>query len=461
MSDALHFDTDLIRRYDTNGPRYTSYPTAPQFRSDFGEADYQTQIERSNAAGGPLSLYLHLPFCPSPCFYCACTRLITRQPAVVQTYVEHLLREIALQGPRFDNSRTVEQLAWGGGTPTYLSNTQMRAVMMALKRHFRLSDNPDREFTVEIDPRTVDAESIKLLAELGFNRASLGVQDFDANVQQAVNRIQPQTMVAEVLEQLRAADFCSVNFDLIYGLPRQTPAGFAVTLDAVCTMRPGRVALYSYAHLPERFKGQHQIRAADLPSAAVKLTLLEQAATRLGQAGYVYIGMDHFALPSDELVFAQAQGNLQRNFQGYSTHRNCDLVGMGMSAISSLAGSYSQHEKALDAYYSAIDHKRLPVARGVRLDADDLLRRDVIQTLMCNPRLDVKAIESAHEIDFPSYFATELKALEPLAADGLVHLEDTGIEITARGRLLLRVIAMTFDAYLQPQNGAMPYSKVI
>lgn len=461
MSGSCFFDADLIRRYDHSGPRYTSYPTAPQFRDDFRARDYRVQAARSNADGGSLSLYLHLPFCPSPCFYCACTRLITRRPAVIEAYVERLLREIALQGELFAHGQAVEQLAWGGGTPTYLTGTQIRAIMAALDKHFELSHDPEREFTVEIDPRTVDSESIALLAELGFNRASLGVQDFDADVQQAVNRIQSRALVAEVLDAIRANDFRSVNFDLIYGLPRQTAGGFGATLDTVCAMRPDRIALYSYAHLPGSFKAQRRIREAELPSAEVKLGLLEQAVATLGAVGYVYIGMDHFALPEDELVAAQRAGRLQRNFQGYSTHRGCDLVGLGMSAISSLAGSYSQHDKALDAYYAAIDRGELPVARGIRLDGDDLLRRDVIQALMCNPRLDFAPIERTHGIVFADYFGAELAALEPLAADGLVHVDGAGIAVTPRGRLLLRVIAMVFDAYLQQPAGTVRYSRVI
>jgi oxygen-independent coproporphyrinogen-3 oxidase len=455
------FDIDLVRRYDGHGPRYTSYPTAPHFDAGFDAGQYRLQTERSNAEAGPLSLYVHLPFCPSPCFYCACTRLITRQPAVVEGYLDRLLREVAMQGALFNRSRTVEQIAWGGGTPTYLTPVQIEALMTALGRYFTLSRSGRREFTVEIDPRTVETDTIATLAALGFNRASLGVQDFDPVVQRAVNRVQPVSQVAKVLAQLRRAGFDSVNFDLIYGLPKQTRERFAVTLRETVAMRPDRIALYSYAHLPELFKPQKRIVAADLPSPEVKLSLLERAVETLGEAGYVYIGMDHFALPGDELVAAQREGRLHRNFQGYSTHRGCDLVGLGLSAISNLAGSYSQHDKTLGGYQAAIDGGRLPVVRGLRLDDDDLLRRDVIQALMCHPRLDFAEIERRHGILFTEYFRHELVALAPLEADGLVFVDPAGIDVRPAGRLLLRSIAMVFDAYLRRQEAPARYSKVI
>ena len=461
MAAHSAFDIDLIRRYDGHGPRYTSYPTAPQFDNAFGEREYRERAERGNAVAGPLSLYVHLPFCPSPCFYCACTRLITRQPHVVESYLDRLLREVEIQGGLFDADRPVEQIAWGGGTPTYLTPAQIAALMTALGRHFTLSRSARREFTIEIDPRTVDEEAIETLAALDFNRVSLGVQDFDPDVQQAVNRVQPISQVARVLAQLRRVGFESINFDLIYGLPKQTPGRFDATLREVIAMRPERIALYSYAHLPELFKPQTRIAAADLPSPEVKLSLLETAVEKLGEAGYVYIGMDHFALPDDELVAAQREGRLHRNFQGYSTHSGCDLVGMGMSAISNLAGSYSQHDKTLAGYQTAIDEGRLPVARGMRLDDDDLLRRDVIQGLMCNPRLEFADIERRHGIVFTEYFASELIDLAPMEADGLVFVDPEGIDILPAGRLLLRPIAMVFDAYLRRRDTATRYSKVI
>lgn len=461
MTPSAAFDIDLVRRYDGHGPRYTSYPTAPHFDPGFGAREYRQQTERSNAAAGPLSLYVHLPFCPSPCFYCACTRLITRQPAVIEDYLRHLLREIAMQGALFNRSRVVEQIAWGGGTPTYLTPAQIEALMSALDRAFTLSRSAGREFTVEIDPRTVAADTVSTLASLGFNRASLGVQDFDPDVQKAVNRVQPVSQVAEVLAQLRRAGFDSVNFDLIYGLPKQTPENFRATLRETIAMRPDRIALYSYAHLPELFKPQRRVVAADLPSPETKLSLLAAAVDALGEAGYVYIGMDHFALPSDELVSAQREGRLHRNFQGYSTHRGCDLVGMGLSAISNLADSYSQHDKTLGGYREAVGDGRLPVVRGMRLDGDDLLRRDVIQALMCNPRLEFAGIERKHGIVFADYFRAELIDLAPLEADGLVFVDPAGIDVRPAGRLLLRSIAMVFDAYLRRQAAPARYSKVI
>lgn len=456
------FDIDLVRRYDGHGPRYTSYPTAPHFDAGFDAKQYRLQTEHSNVEAGPLSLYVHLPFCPSPCFYCACTRLITRQPAVIEGYLDHLLREIAMQGVLFNRSRSVEQIAWGGGTPTYLTPSQIAELMTALDRYFTLSRSENREFTVEIDPRTVEADTISTLAELGFNRASLGVQDFDPLVQEAVNRVQPVSQVAEVLAQLRRADFGSINFDLIYGLPKQTPERFADTLREVVVMRPDRIALYSYAHLPSLFKPQKRIVAADLPSPEVKLSLLQRAVETLGEAGYVYIGMDHFALPDDELVAAQREGRLHRNFQGYSTHRGCDLVGMGLSAISSLAGSYSQNDKTLPGYQTIIDEGHLPVVRGMRLHVDDLLRREVIQGLMCHSRLEFADIERRHGILFTEYFAHEMAELAPMEEDGLIFVDPEGIDIRPAGRLLLRSIAMVFDAYLRQHEVSEPrYSKVI
>lgn len=461
MHSALDFDLELIRRYDVSGPRYTSYPTAPHFSEAFGAADYREQVAASNAAGGPLSLYLHLPFCARPCFYCACTRVVTRQLPVIEAYVDALRGEIALQGALYERGRTVSQLAWGGGTPTYISAAQMSGLMGDLAQHFDLDSAPSREFTMEIDPRTVDTDSIALMAELGFNRASLGVQDFDPGVQRAVNRIQSKDQVARVLDELRRVGFRSVNFDLIYGLPRQSVLGFNATLSEVILRRPERIALYSYAHMPHLFKAQQRIDSADMPSAQTKLALMVLAIERLSDAGYVYIGMDHFALPDDELAAARRAGRLYRNFQGYSTHRGSDLVGMGMSAISSVADSYSQLGKNIPGYQQAVAAGRLPVERGVRLSHDDRLRRDVIQALMCHDRLEFAAIEQNHGIVFNDYFAAELEALTPMAGDGLVSVDADGIDIHGRGRLLLRPIAMVFDAYLAQRQSPARFSRVI
>ena len=461
MSSSLSFDMDMVRRYSGSGPRYTSYPTAPHFSQDFDEAAYRERVAASNAAGGPLSLYLHLPFCSSPCFYCACTRVITRQPQVIDSYVTALRREIALQGALYDSNRTVSQMAWGGGTPTYLTSAQMTALMTDLGTHFDLDTADSREFTMEIDPRTVDTDSIGLMAALGFNRASLGVQDFDINVQKAVNRIQSKDQVARVLDELRRVGFQSVNFDLIYGLPCQSVMGFNATLSEVILRRPERIALYSYAHMPQLFSAQRQIRDEDMPSAETKLALMALAIERLTAAGYVYIGMDHFALPDDELAVAQREGRLYRNFQGYSTHRGCDLVGMGMSAISSVADSYSQHGKSIPDYQQAVVEGRLPVQRGVHLTDDDRLRRDVIQGLMCHDRLEFAPIEQRHGIVFNDYFAVELEALTALADDALIVIDAGGIDILDRGRLLLRPIAMVFDAYLKQRETPARFSRVI
>ena len=461
MGSSLSFDLDLVRRYSGSGPRYTSYPTAPHFSADFGEAAYRERVAASNAVGGPLSLYLHLPFCSSPCFYCACPRVITRQPQIIDRYVTALRSEIALQGGLYDGNRTVSQMAWGGGTPTYLTPAQMTALMTDLNTHFDLDTSDAREFTMEIDPRTVDTDSIGLMAALGFNRASLGVQDFDIDVQRAVNRIQSKDQVARVLDELRRVGFQSVNFDLIYGLPRQSVTGFNATLSEVILRRPDRIALYSYAHMPQLFSAQRQIHDEDMPSAETKLALMALAIERLTAAGYVYIGMDHFALPDDELAVAQREGRLYRNFQGYSTHRGCDLVGMGMSAISSVADSYSQHGKSIPDYQQALAEGHLPVQRGVHLSDDDRLRRDVIQGLMCHNRLDFAPIEARHGIVFNDYFARELESLRALADDALINVDAEGIDILDRGRLLLRPIAMVFDAYLKAPDIPARFSRVI
>jgi oxygen-independent coproporphyrinogen-3 oxidase len=449
-TDTTSFDPDLLRRYDRPGPRYTSYPTAPQFHPGFGEAALREAATASNGDPIPrrLSLYVHVPFCASPCFYCGCNRIITRDKARGEAYLARLYREIALTAQLFDRDREVIQLHFGGGTPNFLSPQQLREAVDTLRSHFHFSSARERDISIELDPRFVSPEDIAVLADIGFNRASFGVQDFDPEVQVAVNRIQSVAETRAVVDACRANGFRSVNVDLIYGLPRQNREGFARTLDIVTDMRPDRIAVYGYAHLPQLFKPQRQIVAEDLPDAETKLGLLQLAITKLTAAGYVYIGMDHFALPDDDLATAQARGGLHRNFMGYTTHADSDLIGLGVSAISHIGDSFSQNPRDLPSWQIALDEGRLPVFRGMRLDEDDQLRADLIQALMCQGEVPVRALERRYGIDFDDYFADAIAKLQPLAEDGLVRLEPDRIAVTSRGRLLLRNIAMCFDRYL-------------
>lgn len=462
MGVREHFDADLLRRYDRPGPRYTSYPTAPQFGPQFDERKFREVARRSNAEPIPsdLSLYVHVPFCFSPCFYCGCTRIITRDRSRGALYLSRLMREIEMAAPLFDRDRDVIQLHFGGGTPNFLDAGELSALIGSLGRHFHFSDRADRDFSIELDPRTLATGDVRRLAALGLNRASLGVQDFDPEVQRAVNRIQSVEQTLAVIDECRASGMRSVNVDLIYGLPKQTLEGFARTLDALMAERPDRLAIYGYAHLPELFKGQRQIESADLPDAALRLELLQLAVQKLGEHGYCFIGMDHFALPEDDLSKAQAAGGLHRNFMGYTTHDDCDLVAFGVSSISHVGDSYSQSYRDLPTWERAIDEGRLPVWRGIELDADDVLRADVIQQLMCQGEIDVAGTEERYAIDFRAYFAEALAKLEPLSADGLVTVGPLRIAATSRGRYLLRIIAMCFDRYLAAAQTPR-YSKAI
>ena len=450
MAGTIPSIIDLARRYDINGPRYTSYPTAPQFREDFGAQQLRDAVIASNGDPIPnaLSLYVHVPYCTSPCFYCGCNRIITRDTARSTPYLQRLDRESALIAPLFDADRAVVQLHFGGGTPNFLSPEQLVDTVQRLQQRFPFSDDGERDTSIELDPRFIDAAGIATLAQAGFNRASLGVQDFDPDVQQAVNRIQSVEQTRAVVDACRAHGFRSVNIDLIYGLPKQTIDGFARTLQTVLDIRPDRLAVYSYAHLPQLFKPQRQLDASALPDAETKLRLLQLAIDVLGDAGYAYIGMDHFALPDDSLTCAQRNGSLHRNFMGYTTHAETDLVGLGVSAISRIGDSYSQNPRTLPEWEAAVDAGRLPVWRGMRCSDDDILRHAVIQQLMCHGRVDSADIERQFHIDFAGYFADALRQLQPLQADGLVQVDGHRIQATAKGRFLLRVIAMCFDAWL-------------
>ena len=461
--DIEGFYLELVRRYDVSGPRYTSYPTARQFTTAIDEAAYRSAVTRSNEDFIPsaLSLYLHLPFCSSPCFYCGCSRLITRRPEVIAAYLGRLHREVALQGRCFDRDRLVRQLHFGGGTPTYLTDIQLAELFAALRAAFSFATNGPVEFAIEVDPRSVDAARIARLAALGFNRVSYGFQDFDPAVQQAVNRIQNPEHCLGLIAAARKAAFRSVSVDLIYGLPCQTEAGFTRTLRAVAAARPDRVSVYGYAHMPSQFRAQRLIRNEDLPDANLRLRLLTLAVRELTTAGYLYIGMDHFALPDDDLVRARDAGTLQRNFQGYSTLAGLDLVGIGLTAIGHVGDLYAQNAKALNDYDAAIDAGRLAVQRGYRLSADDRARADIIGRLMCYDEMRFADIERAHDLEFTRYFAPELERLAPLAADGLLRVGEDGIAVLPRGCFLRRALAMVFDAYRPRETAAKSYSRVI
>jgi oxygen-independent coproporphyrinogen III oxidase len=456
------FDPELISRYDRKGPRYTSYPTARQFESPFDPRRYLHELAHSNADPIPrdLSLYLHLPFCASPCFYCGCTRLISRDPDSLVRYMQRLLHEVALQGALFDRDRLVRQLHLGGGTPTRFNDDQLQALWHGLRAHFGFA--PALEASIEVDPRTVTPARMLALAELGFNRVSFGIQDFDPAVQEAVNRSQDEGHCLDVIAAAQSAGFESVAVDLIYGLPRQTLTGFGATLDTLIGVRPGRIAVYGYAHMPTQFRAQRQIRAEELLDAGLRLQLLGLAVEKLTGAGYEYIGLDHFALPQDGLAQARCEGRLQRNFQGYSTLAGLDLVGLGMSAIGHVGRVYAQAAKTLDGYYDPLDSGRLPIVAGLVMNDDDLVRADVINRLMCYDHLSYADIDSRYGIHFQDYFARELLGLAPLVTDGLVLLDPDGIQVTPAGRFLLRNLAMQFDAYLPHQPGGTPqYSRAI
>lgn len=458
MSALPHLDAELLRRYDRPGPRYTSYPTSPQFSEDFGANELRQAIHRSNEDPIPrrLSLYIHVPFCMSPCFYCGCNRVITRDTAQGEVYLARLYREIELTSTLFDRDREVVQLHFGGGTPNFLSPVQLAEAVDVLRGHFRFGNADSADLSIELDPRFLKPDDVRPLAAAGFNRASLGVQDFDPAVQQAVNRIQTVDETLAIIEACRTHGLRSVNVDLIYGLPKQSLEGFARTLDTVIAARPDRLAVYGYAHLPGMFKAQRQLIAEDLPVPDMKLRLLCLAIDKLTSAGYVHIGMDHFALPDDELAMAQRHGSLHRNFMGYTTHADTDLIGMGVSAISHIGDSFSQNPRDLAGWQIALDEGRLPVFRGMRLSDDDILRADLIQQLMCQGEISIGSLERRHAIEFGVYFADDLARLRPLVEDSLVRMEPDRIVATRHGGLMLRSIAMCFDHYLQNPTTTAP-----
>ncbi len=458
---GLVIDPSLIRRDEFGGPRYTSYPPADRFVEGFGETQCREWLARRNIGGikQPLSVSVHLPFCDTLCWYCACNKVVTKDHGRSAKYIKYVAREMALVDGLLGDERAICQLHWGGGTPTFLSREEMSSLMEAILRHFQ--PVPQAEFSIEIDARKIAPGTMAFLAGLGFNRVSIGVQDFDPAVQKAVNRPQGEEETRRAVEEARSSGFRSVNLDLIYGLPKQTLAGFEDTVERVVALSPDRIALYNYAHLPTVFKPQRRILDAELPQAEERIAIFMRAIDRLMAAGYTHIGMDHFAKPGDALAVAQRQGRLHRNFQGYSTHAEADQLSFGISAIGRVGPTYYQNFKTLDEYYDAIDWGRLPVLRGIELTQDDLVRRAVIQALICHFRLSKESIELAYLIDFDTYFASELADLGPYERDGLVDVDSEWIAVTPRGRLLVRAICMVFDRYQRENRRRAGYSKVI
>ncbi|MCK0536345.1 oxygen-independent coproporphyrinogen III oxidase [Alcanivorax quisquiliarum] len=454
------WDTEIIQRYGGPGPRYTSYPAATCFHEEVGHDDYVAAVRAGNEARRPLSLYMHLPFCEHVCFYCACNRIITGDKRLSAPYLDTLLAEMAQKSELVDAQRPVVQIHWGGGTPTFFDDGQLTRLMHHTGRHFRLLDNDRGDYGIELDPRTVSRARIGLLRGLGFNRISLGVQDLDARVQQAVNRVQPYELVREAFEASRDFGFRSISVDLIYGLPWQSESSLARTIEQLLALQPDRIALYNYAHLPARFKIQRQIPEAALPAPAEKLRMLSRAGTMFAEAGYLFIGMDHFARPDDDLAKAQVNGILHRNFQGYSLHGDADLLGMGISAISQIGALYAQNHRHIEGWQTAVQRQKMPVSQGYLLDQDDEIRRNVIMALLSHMKVDLQELGARWQVDAASYFAAELASLAPLERDGLVEFDGRTLQLTAPGRLAARAVAVCFDRYHSPSE-TLRFSRII
>jgi oxygen-independent coproporphyrinogen III oxidase len=461
ISKTPELTPEILEKFDVSGPRYTSYPTADRFVEAFAEAEYAQALEQRKLNGRvlPLSLYVHIPFCESLCFYCACNKIVTKRHERSAEYLQYLKKEVELHVAKLGKGQNVSQLHLGGGSPTFFNDTELAELMQLLRDNFQLM--PDGEYSIEVDPRTVDESRLRNLANLGFNRLSFGVQDFDPEVQKAVHRIQPAEQVFDLMDASRKLGFDSVNVDLIYGLPKQTPESFNQTLAKIVSLKPDRIALYAYAHLPGRFKPQRRILSTELPSATGKVSMLANAISCFLTAGYVYVGMDHFALPTDALAVAKRQGRLHRNFQGYSTQPDCDLIALGVSSIGKIGASYSQNAKTLEEYYDYLNQNRFPVVRGLALTRDDLIRRSVIMALMCQGRLQFESIELSYLIDFKEYFKDELAHIAELQNSELVEVDATSIQITELGWFFVRGIAMQFDRYLQADRNRAKFSKII
>ncbi|QEH08429.1 oxygen-independent coproporphyrinogen III oxidase [Histophilus somni] len=455
MSEII-WDLALIQKYNHSGPRYTSYPTALEFNESYTDKDFQQAATRYPTR--PLSLYVHIPFCHKLCYFCACNKTITRHQHKVEIYLDYLEKEIQTRAPLFRH-RIATQIHWGGGTPTYLSEQQSARLMQMLEENFTISDKA--EISIEMDPREIELSMLDHLYKIGFNRISMGVQDFNKDVQKAVNREQDEEFVRELLIRARELGFRSTNLDLIYGLPFQTVESFMFTLHKVIELNPDRLSVFNYAHLPSRFAGQAKIKDKDLPTPETKLTILQKTIETLGQANYRFIGMDHFAKPDDELAIAQQKGILHRNFQGYTTQEECDLLGLGVSAISLLGDTYAQNQKDLKQYYTHVEETGLALHKGLVMTQEDCLRRDVIKQLICNFKLDFQPIEQQYQIDFKTYFAEDLALLQPLATDGLVDINDNALQVSAKGRLLIRNICLCFDTYSRQQAKRQQFSRII
>ncbi|MET1253877.1 oxygen-independent coproporphyrinogen III oxidase [Aliikangiella maris] len=459
QSLKLEWDENLLNKYDVSGPRYTSYPTALEFSDEYMQSDYITCLENI-AQDKSLSLYIHIPFCQNICYYCACNKVITKDKSKTIQYVENLVREIQLVSSHL-KAKTLKQIHWGGGTPTYLSMKQIALIMDTIRTCFDVPDDVSTEVSIEVDPRALAITDIKVLAQMGFNRMSMGVQDFDPKVQQSINRIQSFEITRDLINEARKHGFRSINLDLIYGLPLQTRETFAATLDKVIQISPDRISVFNYAHLPHRFKPQRRIKSAELPTPVEKLAIFAYIIDKLQQSGYCYIGMDHFAKPDDELAIAQNNQQLHRNFQGYTTHEEYELIGVGVSAIGSLNGQYHQNVREVDSYYHLLEQGQLPTWRGASMTFDDTIRKNVIFDLICHFYLDINQIETRYHINFKTYFSRELKMLQPLIEDKLITYSGDSIQVFAKGRLLIRNICMTFDAYLNELQEIRCFSKVI
>ncbi|KLV06101.1 MULTISPECIES: oxygen-independent coproporphyrinogen III oxidase [Photobacterium] len=455
-NEQIIWDQALIEKYNYSGPRYTSYPTALEFHEAFTSAEFDMACARY--PDRKLSLYVHIPFCHKLCYYCGCNKIITRHQHKADQYLDALEQEIR-QRASLLGDRDVSQLHWGGGTPTFLTKPQISRLMGLLREQFRFA--PDAEISIEIDPREIELDMLDHLRAEGFNRLSIGVQDFNKEVQKLVNREQDETFIFALVERARELGFRSTNLDLIYGLPKQTRSGFADTLAQVLTMRPGRLSVFNYAHMPTLFAAQRKIKDEDLPQANEKLAILQDTIATLTGAGYQFIGMDHFALPDDELAVAQRQGVLHRNFQGYTTQGDCDLLGLGVSAISMIGDCYAQNQKELKKYYASVGEQREALWKGVSLDSDDLVRREVIKSLICNFQLDKAAIEAQYGVAFDTYFAEDLALLKTFINDELVTVDAGSIRVAPKGRLLIRNICMCFDKYLRDRARQQQFSRVI
>ncbi len=458
----VSFDLELIKKHNLTGPRYTSYLTAVVFNDSYREANHRKNLldHFSQSEDKPLSLYFHIPFCDTLCFFCACNKIATKKRDKADIYLDYLEKEIQMQAALIPAGRVVEQMHFGGGTPTFLTHPQLKRLLGMIEKNFNLLHDDRRDYSIEIDPREAAPETIQLLADLGFNRFSMGVQDVQEKVQKAVNRIQPIELTQQAISMCRQHGAKSINVDLIYGLPHQTYASFKDTLAQVIELSPDRLSVFNHAHMPHLFLPQKRIFDADLPSADEKLKILQMTIEDLTDAGYVYIGMDHFAKPDDELAVAQKNGSLQRNFQGYTTHAECDLLAMGVSSISLINDCFSQNNKTLEAYYQQIELGEIPIMKGYQLNQDDRIRRQVIQDLSCHFKLDMQRIDDLFDINFASYFAAEIRQLSAFETDGLITSDDHQIVVSDKGRLLIRNICMVFDYHLRQQT-QQQFSKVI